>query len=505
VFLSLGYDRDGNLRMVCSRHPASSLGSNDYFEHRARYSALNPDGAVLDYARDVGVAASCASTNIPVEHATYQYDARHEMLHDANKTYTYDSSGNRLTTRDGNVLEDSLLYTPGSNRLWKSFKSTGTLDKTFEHDGNGSRHIEVPSCGTCDWRLYYYNSLGQQTGHKFFSLSGQWLGGPLKCFYDPLGRRVQACDDGSSGGGYAGFDGENVIRLTATTPVWRYVHGPGLDDPLVAMYEVGGGAFRKHYYLTDGRGRHLAFTDSVGTNYEGDVTYFQNGGNQAGSIGSSNGFANTRGETPSAPQLSFYRNRYYDQQTGRFTQEDPIGIAGGANLYAYSGNNPVTFTDPFGLCTDKDGKELPKEQCRDVTSDEGTRVYDKAVESGAWTYCKDPAQKDVPNQKGDCTDYVGAAMDAAGLPHLSPTVRTGDFAGSDDFRVVDPSKETVQAGDVVVQGGHAGVLNGQRDGRGRLTGTQNGKSGTQVIPWGKGVRGLDPVEPVIYRRQVPRQ
>jgi hypothetical protein len=45
------------------------------------------------------------------------------------------------------------------------------------------------------------------------------------------------------------------------------VHGPGLDDPLVAMYEVGTGVFRKHYYLTDGRGRHLAFTDSVGTNY----------------------------------------------------------------------------------------------------------------------------------------------------------------------------------------------------------------------------------------------
>jgi uncharacterized protein RhaS with RHS repeats len=47
--------------------------------------------------------------------------------------------------------------------------------------------------------------------------------------------------------------------------------------------------------------------------------------------------------------LSFYRNRYYDQTTGRWTQEDPIGIAGGVNLYQYVGNNPATFTDPFGL------------------------------------------------------------------------------------------------------------------------------------------------------------
>jgi hypothetical protein len=44
------------------------------------------------------------------------------------------------------------------------------------------------------------------------------------------------------------------------------------------------------------------------------------------------------------------RNRWYDPGTGRFTQEDPIGFAGGINLYAYAGNDPVTYSDPFGLC-----------------------------------------------------------------------------------------------------------------------------------------------------------
>jgi uncharacterized protein RhaS with RHS repeats len=46
----------------------------------------------------------------------------------------------------------------------------------------------------------------------------------------------------------------------------------------------------------------------------------------------------------------YRRNRYYDPGTGRFTQEDPIGLAGGLNLYGYAGGDPVNFGDPFGLC-----------------------------------------------------------------------------------------------------------------------------------------------------------
>lgn len=34
-----------------------------------------------------------------------------------------------------------------------------------------------------------------------------------------------------------------------------------------------------------------------------------------------------------------------------FTQEDPIGLAGGLNLYGYAGGDPVNYSDPFGLCT----------------------------------------------------------------------------------------------------------------------------------------------------------
>jgi uncharacterized protein RhaS with RHS repeats len=46
----------------------------------------------------------------------------------------------------------------------------------------------------------------------------------------------------------------------------------------------------------------------------------------------------------------YRRNRYYDPTTGRFTQEDPIGLAGGLNAYGFADGDPVNYADPFGLC-----------------------------------------------------------------------------------------------------------------------------------------------------------
>ncbi len=41
--------------------------------------------------------------------------------------------------------------------------------------------------------------------------------------------------------------------------------------------------------------------------------------------------------------------RYYVPNTGRYITPDPIGLYGGINLYAYAGNNPVNWIDPWGL------------------------------------------------------------------------------------------------------------------------------------------------------------
>jgi RHS repeat-associated protein len=69
----------------------------------------------------------------------------------------------------------------------------------------------------------------------------------------------------------------------------------------------------------------------------------------------------------------YMRNRYYDPASGRFTQEDPIGLAGGLNAYGFAGGDPVSYGDAFGLHT-----------CQDIRKNIVTRVrsLNKRISSG---------------------------------------------------------------------------------------------------------------------------
>ena len=54
-------------------------------------------------------------------------------------------------------------------------------------------------------------------------------------------------------------------------------------------------------------------------------------------------------EIDAATGLYYVRARWYDPSLERFVSEDPTGLVGGINPYAYVGDDPVNHTDPSGL------------------------------------------------------------------------------------------------------------------------------------------------------------
>ena len=47
--------------------------------------------------------------------------------------------------------------------------------------------------------------------------------------------------------------------------------------------------------------------------------------------------------------LHYNYYRYYDPGVGRYDREDPVGLVGGVNLFAYVDNNPINLYDYLGF------------------------------------------------------------------------------------------------------------------------------------------------------------
>ena len=161
--------------------------------------------------------------------------------------------------------------------------------------------------------------------------------------YDALGRRIEKNVNGVLTR-YL-YDGYNILAEydDSGNQKARYTHNLAIDDPL-AM-ERGG---QVYYYHKDALGSITALTDvngQVAQTYEYDS--FGSITNQVGNV--ENPYTYTGREYDPETGLYYLRARYYDARAGRFINEDPIGLEGGINIFAYAENSPINFNDPYGL------------------------------------------------------------------------------------------------------------------------------------------------------------
>jgi RHS repeat-associated protein len=277
------------------------------------------------------------------------------------KNIEYDGSGNVFTTAldekdyntSSNLWDASINYYDAADRLRGFNRAIGPYANDETHPGQRNVFEE-----------YFYDALGRRVlvrSRRTSSCSAAytecgsyvertiWDGDQVVAeVRAPGGTSATTSEMENDAGTYTGYDA-NKYGLTA------YVHAGGIDQPIVVMRSGLGSSLISVYPHQNWRGTFELGTTTTGTLF----TAYQIA--WPGARGTVDGEVGNPGDGPvwfgglipgkaDGSGMQYMRNRYYDPASGRFTQQDPIGLAGGMNLYGFAAGDPITFSDPFGLC-----------------------------------------------------------------------------------------------------------------------------------------------------------